>query len=308
MKMSEKVDVKSIQAIVRFRQSFGKFSGESQGIIDELSSKLGKDDTYVKKRVSDWKKDLEESNKIVAQAKKALDLCRSRQSRNGQCNCQRELEVYKKALAKKRKSETNLRKARNSLQQIETARNNYNKIRSINGRIQDIVNKASSKLGAHLRSLSKYKEMSQYHNSLNKGHDFEKWASTFIFGQSNRLVVDGGYNTHLDEIDDPDGIGITKNRRISDIYINDEGEIWELKSGYKGGGINRDQLYEYSLMEEAGYIYVKGEDDKGIRKNVTSINYLFDSLEGAQSNATHLSGLANIWYVDDHGDISLFLD
>jgi len=141
-------------------------------------------------------------------------------------------------------------------------------------------------------------------NPAQKGSDFEKSASTEVFhGEARRLVIRPEDNGHLSEIDDD--VGITKGRRISDAYVDQDGAIWELKSGYEKGGIDQDQLYEYSLMEQAGYVNVrKGNEIEEVP--VKSVNYLFETKAGAEANASALRGMAAPWYRDEAGGVQLY--
>lgn len=142
------------------------------------------------------------------------------------------------------------------------------------------------------------------HNSACKGSDFEAWAHDNVFhGKGKRVVIRPEDNNHLDELGD--GVGITKTRRISDVYLNKQGEIWELKAGYENNPIDRNQLYEYALMEQAGGIQVR-EDGKLKTMPVRSVNYLFDSKAGAAANEVFLRGYATTWYVDSAEQVQLF--
>jgi hypothetical protein len=137
-------------------------------------------------------------------------------------------------------------------------------------------------------------------NPSQKGSNFENWARQELFdGQARRITVLPEDNPKLDRL--ADGVGISKERRIADAYWKEDGSIWELKSGYQKGGIDQDQLYEYSLMEEAGYVNARvgGKKEKLL---VTSVNYLFDSKAGAEANR---SGAATFWYVDEKGKVQL---
>jgi hypothetical protein len=143
-------------------------------------------------------------------------------------------------------------------------------------------------------------------NSGQKGSDFEQWGRAEVFkGESHRLTALPEDNEHLDEYGD--GLGLTK-RRSSDSYVDEEGSLWDLKSGYEKGGIDEDQLLEYSMMEDAGHVFIR--DDKGQIKDVpvTSINYLFETKAGAAANATDLQGRATAWYKDENGKVQLYDD
>lgn len=140
-------------------------------------------------------------------------------------------------------------------------------------------------------------------NPSRKGSDFETWASQNIFrGEGRRLTIHSEDNPQLDKIGD--GVGITKDRRVTDVYLAADGAIWELKSGYEKGGLDRDQLFEYSLMEQAGYVYAR-EGDKVTKAPVTSVNYLFETETAARANEPYLRGQAAPWYVDKEGKLQL---
>lgn len=137
-------------------------------------------------------------------------------------------------------------------------------------------------------------------NPAQKGSDFENWARKELFnGDAKRVTVYPEDNKHLDDLGDD--VGITKNRRITDAYWTDDGSLWELKSGYEKGGIDKDQLYEYSLMEQAGYVNARVGNKKE-NLPVKSINYLFATEAGARANQ---SGEATFWYVDKQGKVKL---
>lgn len=157
-----------------------------------------------------------------------------------------------------------------------------------------------------MRAMQGIEPASEQNNSAKKGSDFEKWAGENVFhDEARRLAILPEDNLHLDEYGD--GVGITKNRRISDAYLDRDGAIWELKSGYEKGGIDRDQLYEYSLMEDAGYVKVRNGDQIE-EVEVKSVNYLFETKAGAEANAAHLRGFATPWYKDEQGNIQLLAE
>ncbi len=142
-----------------------------------------------------------------------------------------------------------------------------------------------------------------FSNAGQKGSEFEQWASEHVFkGAARRLIVKVEDNLHLDKYGD--GIGLTHERR-SDAFIDQDGSIWELKAGYDRGGINEDQLREYSLMEDAGHVYIR-EGDSVSKADVTSINYLFQTELSAKANSKVLEGYATVWFVDPEGIVRLF--
>ena len=136
-----------------------------------------------------------------------------------------------------------------------------------------------------------------------KGSDFEQWAHKHVFDEKGtRLTLYVEDNLHLDKYGD--GVGITNDEyRILDKYY--EGEIWELKSGYEQGAIDAEQAYEYSLMAEAGFVNVRNEQNQLVSMPVSSINYLFETQEGAKANYNNVYGAA-VWYIDETNNVQLF--
>lgn len=139
-----------------------------------------------------------------------------------------------------------------------------------------------------------------------KGSDFEQWAKTNVFhGEGHRLVALPEDNEHLDKYGD--GLGLTKGRR-SDSYIMERGEIWELKSGYEKGGIDQQQLLEYSIMEDAGHVNIRTAEGQLKVMPVKSINYLFETKDGAAANMNGLRGQATAWYKNNEGQVHLYAE
>ena len=132
------------------------------------------------------------------------------------------------------------------------------------------------------------------------GHEFERWANNQYFeGRGRRLNVNMYDNCqHLDRTSDS-GIGLSKERR-TDIYLDDTGEIWELKSGYEKGGIDEDQLDNYQNMLDAGYVYERDDQKERVKRPVNSVNYLFGTKAGAEHNASKFADRdIFVYYVDE---------
>jgi len=136
------------------------------------------------------------------------------------------------------------------------------------------------------------------------GHEFERWVNTKYFGnQGRRLNVNVFDNyEHLDRSSDS-GFGLEHERR-TDIYLDNTGEIWELKSGYESGSITKGQLEDYQSMLNAGYVYETDENNKKVPRAVNNVYYLFGSKEGARNNASKFVDRdIFLCYVDDNNDI-----
>ena len=121
-----------------------------------------------------------------------------------------------------------------------------------------------------------------------KGSNFENWAKQEVFqGRGRRLNVLREYNEHLIDVDD-EQMGLKKTRRYSDAYLDGDGYIQELKAGYEKGGVDPDQAKDYSLMQDAGYIYEKTSDGEIKRTEIKGGNYIFDGKTGAEANRCEL--------------------
>jgi hypothetical protein len=57
-------------------------------------------------------------------------------------------------------------------------------------------------------------------------------------------------------------------------------------------------------MQDAGFVNVR-EGNEIREVPVTSINYAFQTKEGAENNRNHIGGDATIWYVDENGELQL---
>jgi len=171
----------------------------------------------------------------------------------------------------------------------------------------DITSAPSEQLSERgRRAMQGHREV----RSAEKGSDFEGWARENIFkGEGRRLTVYPEDNPHLDKLGD--GIGISKKRRQSDAFVDDYGEIYELKAGYKHSSIDKEQAYEYSLMQEAGKVYERDESGKR-RKDpteITGVSYIFDNQEGAKANQLELEQYGfGIFYRDEHGRLQQLKD
>lgn len=159
-----------------------------------------------------------------------------------------------------------------------------------------------------IRATQGIDELAAQENSGQKGSAFQHWNEENVFdqkpfhGKGHRLTVLPEDNEHLDELGD--GVGISKSRRQSDSFIDDYGEIYEFKAGYRTGGIDRQQAYEYSLMQEAEKVYVRQEDNLVVEVPVKGVTYIFDSPEGANANRAVLEQYGfGILYRDEQGKL-----
>ncbi len=127
------------------------------------------------------------------------------------------------------------------------------------------------------------------------GSLFERWVNKHVFGQQigaprTRLRVRNADNPHLEPL---------WQDRVSDVYYQPDGSVWDAKIYQSGSEIDVAQLDDYRKMEEAGFV-INGD---GQRQTIGSINYVFSDRAAAEANKTtlHVQGGAEAWFIDDQG-------
>jgi hypothetical protein len=135
---------------------------------------------------------------------------------------------------------------------------------------------------------------SQMDNS-SAGSLFERWVHRYVFDREigarrMRLFVRNGDNPHMERL---------MHDRISDVYYEPDGSVWDAKLYQSGAEIDLGQLDDYRKMEEAGHIITAD----GQRLPVKQINYVFSDRVAAEANVAglHVQGGAEAWYIDNHG-------
>lgn len=128
------------------------------------------------------------------------------------------------------------------------------------------------------------------------GSLFERWVHKYVFDKQigaprTRLRVRNADNPHLAEPLWQD--------RVSDVYYQPDGSVWDAKIYQSGSEIDVAQLDDYRKMEEAGFVI----NADGQRQRVSSINYIFSDRAAAEANKTtlHVQGGAEAWFIDDKG-------
>lgn len=181
------------------------------------------------------------------------------------------------------------------------------------GEVEQSVSAKDASLSKHtpkaVRSIQgPLEDVEEADSSGGKGSEFQAWADQNAFnerafhGQGYRLTLRPEDNKHLDDLGN--GVGLTKAYRQSDSFIDDYGEIYELKAGYLNGGIDEQQAYEYSLMQEAGKVYSRSGDGALVEVPVKGVTYIFDSKEGARANRSVLDQYGfGVLYRDDQGKL-----
>ena len=127
------------------------------------------------------------------------------------------------------------------------------------------------------------------------GSLFERWVNKHVFGQQSgaprtRLRVRTADNPHLEPL---------WQDRVSDVYYQPDGSVWDAKIYQSGSEIDVAQLDDYRKMEEAGFV-INGD---GQRQKINSINYIFSDHAAAEANKAtlHVQGGAEAWFIDDNG-------
>lgn len=183
-----------------------------------------------------------------------------------------------------------------------------NKYKNTSKKLQTVIEnetpKARAVIHAKKRAIQAYLDSVSYYNPSQKGSDFETWARDYYFhGRGEKTKVNLILNLHLDKFGD--GVGLTKDRS-PDVFVNENGELWDMKAGYENGKIDQDQLREYRIMLDAGMIKeYKKDTDEIVEIPVNSINYLFETRKGAENNRDVIDSDVLIWFVDENGNPEL---
>jgi hypothetical protein len=139
------------------------------------------------------------------------------------------------------------------------------------------------------------RRLSEQMDNSTAGSLFERWVHSHVFGrrpgtQRIRLRVRSAENPHMDQL---------WQDRVSDVYLESDGTVWDAKIYRTSGEIDAFQLDDYRKMEEAGFVI----DGAGVRRNVSSINYIFSDRAAAEANRSliHVQAGGEAWFVDDRG-------
>jgi hypothetical protein len=133
------------------------------------------------------------------------------------------------------------------------------------------------------------------------GSFFEKWCRRWVLeGPLGKKVV----VERLTILQKDNGhINLNAERRSSDGFLSEQGEVWDMKFLQTSGQIDRDQLRVYKAMQREGLVVTPDEE----HHNVKSINYLFQDKTAADANAFAADTVRDvrIWYINDDGWITL---
>jgi hypothetical protein len=133
------------------------------------------------------------------------------------------------------------------------------------------------------------------------GSLFEKWCRA-------RALTDKGIHPpverlRVERVHNP-GINFQGTEsRVSDGYLTQDGEVWDMKFLRTRGDVDWEQYVFYKSMVRNGT--VKTPD--GVTRNVKGINYLFQDRGAAEANL-HLTDTTlnvHVWYIDDASTLIL---
>lgn len=297
--MAGKVYVHSLEILNNLQNELSQFNFGTRKVLSDVDHGIEVARQHLESRWSYWHGELQ-------RREAALRLCQSYRDHKGNYqNCSREAAAVheaQEAIEKIKKLFTKLEQAVGQYQP------NANQMMQV---LDATINKAKGDLQ---RSIEKYRDYldstfgvttysvvtTRSSNSARSGSDFEAWVLENIFGgQAKRISI------HLE---DNIGVSMTKDYRILDYYWREDGSLWELKAGYQMGNVNRDQVED--LLEMLGedlegkHIYAR-EGGKKIRIPINSVNYLFDTIEGAKANFWAVSP-ARVWFIGDDGTLQLY--
>lgn len=313
---NNELNVRAIDTLNDFRIALRKFSSSAQSILLSTDNEIQRTQEWLRKRELHWRHEVEKCRHEVKKARDALERCRrnarsDRNKRGRNSDCRGEAAALQRAKSALRQAQTNLDKVRSWQKRVKQAISQY---RANRNRLKELCTSRTDYAHGFLHrkhaELEKYVSTSQRASvstsakipSARKGKIFEDWAKENVFkGKRRRIRVPLELNDkHLCDID-PDEFGLSSSR-ISDNYVDEDGGLWDAKAYSESSRVNEDQLRDYQLMKEAGFVI----DSNGNKIEVNSINYLFSNQSAAESNSYLASYYGvNVWYVDDVGRVRL---
>ena len=310
--MSQQAEIKSIDNIRQFQTFLSQYSSSINQSTEQANRDLSLAEKHILTRLTHWKSEKKQREMELRKAEEQLRRCQrsTRESTNTYQHphpCAQYDRMVTESLKRLKAVEEKLKLAKQSKKLLDYCKTDLSCIKSKCNHLINEVDKTKSKLGRIVHLLENY-----INQVGGKGTAFENKAQAYLFFDSQpRLRIYRDDNPHLEEYDSRGTDGISnKEYRESDAYISERGELWDFKSGYEKGGVDADQYYDYSAMEDAGSVNCRVKDTSGeeklINKNITSINYLFDSHEGAEANFRDLDGFASVFFFDSDNNLRRF--
>lgn len=293
--MAGKIYVRDLEILTNLQTELSQFSFGSRKVLGDVERGIEAAKQHLESRRNYWHSELRKREA-------ALSACQS--DRNNKRNCSREA-------AEVREAQEALEKIQKLFIRLEQAIGEYQP--HANRMVQALGAKINKAKGDLQRSIEKYRDYldstfgviassvgTQLSNSAQKGRDFEVWVCENIFGaQAKRISI------HLE---DNVGMAMTKDYRILDYYWREDGSLWEIKAGYQMGSIDQNQAEDLLSMLgkdfEGKHIYAR-EGGKKIRIPINSVNYIFDTKEGAKANFWAVSP-ARVWFIGDDDNLHLY--
>ena len=310
--MSPTANVRAIHTLEELKGALGRFGGEARGALQAAEQEIRRTLDWLQERHNYWRSEVRRRREEVRQAEADLDSCLAsgyddEDGRYHAPNCSAEEHALHQAQVRLREAEEELQNVRRWMKVVGEAVDTYRvQAQRLSRLIAADLPKANAFLERKIAELERYRALRLAATPLvgqaglsspQKGTIGEEWARTHVFGgKKTRITVRPEDNPHLARQDDA-GLGLHR-RRTSDHFIDADGALWDVKFYGPDSTIDPEQLADYNMMADAGYVV----DIKGVRHNVTSVNYLFLGKAAAEKNYELLNlESVLVWYVDDAG-------
>ena len=292
--MNPTANVRAIHTLEDLKGALGRFGGEAQMALQAAELELRRTLDRLQDRLNYWQRE-------VVRCQRAYNACmRSRDRDDYGPSCDAEAAALQRAEAELQNVQRWMRAVDDAVTAYRTQAQRLSRL------IAADLPKANAFLGRKIAELERYRALRPSVapllgeaglSSPQKGVIGEEWAKTYVFGgKKTRITIRPEDNPHLARQDDA-GLGLHR-RRTSDHFIDADGALWDVKAYGPDSTIDLEQLADYSMMADAGYVV----DVKGVRHNVTSVNYLFLGKAAAEKNYELLNlESVLVWYVDDAG-------
>jgi hypothetical protein len=317
--MSKSLNLQNISSLTDLQNSLSRFAIAAQEILRTTQNEINRTMTWLSERINHWQGEVERAKHTVTQAETNLRRCKansSRDERNRHSECSAEEEALAAAIAHLRICQVNLQTAKIWQSRVEQASAEYQRQAH---RLETLTTSHAEKTRVFLnQTAAKYTQVQDAEmvvgggnmnfgirsNSSQKGSNFENiLRKDYFLEEAKRLTIFPEDNIEIDK-----DFALFKGYRIIDAYWEESKSIWEFKSGYEKGNINIDQASDYDeiyeLAQKHGYLYARDGDTK-VKIPVNSINYVFETKEGAEANRYSVADYAVLWYLDKKGHLQL---
>lgn len=325
-------NVRNIQALADLKAALARFKSDALEPLHAAQQEIQRTQEWLGERERHWQREVQRCEQEARQAQAALDRCqgsgyRDKEGRYHEPDCSAQVRAAAQAQYQLRQTRAELENVQRWASAVRQAGAEFQReAKRLTNMLNNDVAKASALLERKIAILQGYigesaptaeeidaairavvATVAESNLSVDySGAGFEQWAISNVFHDKRRIVVPIELNQHLSDVDE-EGLGLLKSR-ISDNFVDVDGSLWDAKAYDEHTVIDRDQLRDYRLMENAGYVI----DGNGNRVPITSVNYLFSNRAAAEKNRIYLKGEATAWFVewssDGSGQVRLLED